>query len=515
MRIGSFLFFMLYTAVSIKSSAQKIHYTLSIPQPQKHTYTVQLTTSNWPKDTLDFKLPKWMPGYYQLLKYAADVENITALSAAGKSIVLNKVNENTWRITGIKNKAFSIRYNISTKKQFVANSYVDSAHAYIAPCNTFLYAEGYLNTPVTVQVNLPAQWKDIATGLTVSKNKSNFFSAANFDELYDCPLLAGNLQAFPSFYVKGIEHRFIGYKMGQFNGQQLMDNLQKIVQAAVNIIGHIPYKQYTFIGIGPGRGGIEHLNNTTVSFEGTGLDKPEAMNRTLNFLAHEYFHHYNVKRIRPFELGPFDYDKENRTNLLWVSEGLSVYYEYLIVKRAGLSDAATLLHNFESNINAVENNPGKMHQSLTQASYYTWRDGPFGTGGNEPGKSISYYDKGPVVGLLLDFYIRHATQNKQSLDDVMRLLYYQYYKQLHRGFTEAEFQQACETVAGKTLSELFEFIYSTAALDYTKYLSYAGLSITFNAQQTADGKQITKATIGYINNPDTLQAAILKSWLGE
>lgn len=506
------LFCGLYAAA--QKTTPQMQYSISLPQPQTHVYQVQLNSSGWAKDTIDFKLPKWMPGYYQLLNYAADVENISAQSA-GKTIALAQLNENTWRIAGIKNKSFSISYNIKTKRQFVANSYTDSAHAYIVACNTFLYAEGYLKIPVTVQVNLPRQWKDVATGLTPVAKKLNLFSAADFDELYDCPLLLGNLQALPSFYVKGIEHRFIGYNMGSFNGRQLMDNLKKIVEAAVAIMGDVPYKQYTFIGVGPGRGGIEHLNNTTVSFEGSGLDKPEAMNRTLNFLAHEYFHHYNVKRIRPFELGPFDYDKENRTNLLWVSEGISVYYEYLTVKRAGLSDAATLLHNFEGNMNALENNPGRMYQSLTQASYYTWSDGPFGTGGNEPGKTISYYDKGPVVGLLLDFYIRNATQNKQSLDDVMRYLYEYYYKKLQRGFTEAEFQQSCEMAAGKTLSNLFDFIYSTKELEYNKYLTMGGLSVNFTTAENSKGKPVTKATLSAVNNPDTLQVAILKSWMGE
>ncbi|MBK8292136.1 MAG: hypothetical protein IPK96_15590 [Flammeovirgaceae bacterium] len=142
-----------------------------------------------------------------------------------------------------------------------------------------------------------------------------------------------------------------------------MENLKKVVTASVSVIGDIPYKQYTFIAIGPGRGGIEHLNNTTFGFSGEGLDTSEGMNRMMNFLAHEYFHHFNVKRIRPFELGPFDYDKDNNTNLLWVSEGLSVYYEYIVVKKAGLTDERTRLSNVYSNVNAIENNPGRLYQS--------------------------------------------------------------------------------------------------------------------------------------------------------
>lgn len=516
-RFSLLLFVAIFLAASV--AAQKttpvMQYHISIANPQTHSYHVQLQTSGWNKDSIDFKLPNWMPGYYQLMNYAADITNMTAGSKKGNALPLYKINDNTWRVTGIKNKTVSIDYDITTKKQFVANSYVDSAHAYIINAGSFLYADGFLNIPVAVNIDLPQQWSNIATGLSPVKGTSTRFYAADFDELYDCPILMGNLEQLPSFYVKGIEHRFIGYKMGSFDKAAFMDKLKKVVEAAVNIIGDIPYQQYTFIGIGPGRGGIEHLNNTTVSFDGNGLDKPGAMNRILNFLAHEYFHHYNVKRIRPFELGPFDYDKGSRTNQLWISEGLSVYYEYLVVKRAGLSDASTLLHNFEGNMNALENNPGRLHQSLSQASYYTWKDGPFGTQGPEAGKSISYYDKGPVVGLLFDFAIRNATQNNKSLDDVMRLLYWKYYKKLQRGFTEAEFQEACETVAHVPLTTLFDYVYTTKELEYTRYLSYAGLTVDWNMDNGNDQKKSKKAAISFIANLDAQQSAILKSWLGE
>lgn len=373
----------------------------------------------------------------------------------------------------------------------------------------FLYADGYINNPVSVTINRPQQWKNIATGLTKFAGKTDVYNAPDFDILYDCPLLIGNLEELPAFKVKGVTHRFIGYKMSSFNRELFMQNLQKVVEAAVNIIGDIPFNEYTFIGIGPGRGGIEHLNNTTVSFDGKGLDTDGGMNRIMNFLAHEYFHHYNVKRIRPLELGPFDYDKANRTNLLWVSEGLSVYYEYLAVKRAGLITEQMLFSNFENNINAVENNPGRLHQSLIEASYQTWGDGPFGTQGKDPKKSISYYNKGPLAGMILDFNIRYATQNKKSLDDVMRLLYNHYYKKLQRGFTDAEFQEACENVAGISLAATFEYVYTTKELDYNYYFTYAGLKV----ETATDDKGNKKYSIHRLNNMDTLQSDILTSWL--
>jgi predicted metalloprotease with PDZ domain len=503
--------FLFYCALEViaQPSAPAMVYTVETSGAATHQFHVQLQTSGWNQDTINFKMPKWSPGYYQLLNYGNAVENVTAKDSRNSNLTVRKINDNTWSIAGVKNKKFSLSYDVKAEKQFVAQSYLDSARAYIIPGAAFMYADGFLNNPVTTRVETNKAWT-FATGLEPVAGKANEFTAQDFDVLYDCPILAGKLEALPSFSVRGIEHRFIGYKIGDFDRKQFMESLKKIVEASVAIIGDIPYKRYTFIGIGPGRGGIEHLNNTTVSFNGNELKSPEAINRMMNFLAHEYFHHYNVKRIRPFELGPFDYDQGSRTNLLWVSEGISVYYEYLVVARAGLANEQTLYSDFEKNINATENNPGRLYQSLAQASYKTWSDGPFGTQGEEKGKTISYYDKGPVVGLLLDFAIRHVTQNKKSLDDVMRLLYWRYYKELHRGFTDAEFQQTCETIAGASLAGLFEYVYTTKELDYNTYLGYAGLKL--ESSDSADGKG-KKFTIHRLDKMDELQAAILKSWM--
>ncbi|NOT74227.1 MAG: M61 family metallopeptidase [Cyclobacteriaceae bacterium] len=490
-----------------------INYTVSVPQPATHKYHVELRTQGWNKDTLVLKMPKWMPGYYQIMDYAKSVENILIKDEKGKDFSFQRVSDNTLRISGIRSKTMILSYDVMTTKQFVANSYVDSEHAYLIPANSFFYVEEFLHLPVQVEI-ATTPWSTIATGLEPT-NKANHFTVDNFDILYDCPILIGNLEVLPSFKINGIEHRFMGYKLGTFDKVDFMEKLKRTTEAAVAVIGDIPFKQYTYIAIGPGRGGIEHLNNTTVSFDGTSLSNAATINRMMNFLAHEYFHHYNVKRIRPFELGPFDYEKGSKTNLLWVSEGLSVYYEYLIVRRAGLMDERELLDNLEKNINAYENNPGRFYQSLTQASYNTWKDGPFGTQGDEPGKSISYYDKGPVVGMLLDFAIRHATQNKKSMDDVMKVLYWKYYKEKGRGFTDAEFEQTCEEVAGSSLARLFEYVYTTRELDYSIYLGYAGLKLEQVPTVGDDKKQGKKFTLGRIENPDALQMSILRSWQGE
>ena len=272
----------------------------------------------------------WMPGYYQKMDYTGDVLHMVAEDEHGTGIPLNKV-----------------------------NNHVDSLHAYIIPENTFLFVEGHITTPVFVQIENNPAWNNTVTGSEPVQGPSNVYIAPHFDVLYDSPILLGDLEELPSFSVRGIEHRFVGYNMGAFDETGFINTLKTVVESAVNIIGDIPFRQYTFIAIGPGRGGIEHLNNTTISFRGGQLDS-------------------------------------------------------------------------EQYINTVENNPGRVYPSLVQASYQTWEDGPFGNQGENRGKTISYYEKEPVVWLLPDFAIRHATQNEMSLDNVMQFLYWEYYKKKQR-----------------------------------------------------------------------------------
>jgi len=484
-----------------------LNYSITIAEPS-HTYHVDLNCDGWVNDTIVFKLPKWMPGYYQIMDYGKNVENLVAKNKNGNNLQVDKQNENTWLLVVKKNTPFSLSYDVKSDRKFVATNYLDSTHGYIIPPATFLYIKDHINTPVSVKVVSNNQWRKIATGLDSIPGKQNEFSAPDFDLLYDCPILIGNLEELPSFEVKGIKHRFIGYNWGIFNKNEFINNLKKIVQASLELIGDIPYTQYTFIGIGPGYGGIEHLNNTTISFNGNKLDDEGTMKRMMKYIAHEYFHNYNVKRIRPYELGPFDYDRENRTNLLWVSEGLTVYYEYIVAKRAGVINEQDFILSLESNINATENNLGHNFQSLTQASYNTWSDGPFG----QKGKSISYYEKGPIIGLILDLAIRNATNNEKSLDDVMRQLYWHYYKKLGRGFTDAEFQQTCETIAGVSLSSEFEYVNTTKDIDYNTYLSYAGLKITKKVNPNTGYKRLI---ISKVENANPKQKEILQTLLGE
>lgn len=445
-------------------------------KPETHQFLVEMQVPDHIGDTLEIRMPAWTPGYYQLLNFADNVGDITATDKSGKSVEVIKSSKNGWKIVSASKQQVNIQYAVKATRSFVATPFVDTSHAYIAPTGVFMYIPGDLNRTAHVSLNIPHQWS-AATGLNFWNKDYRRFTAENFDILFDSPILIGRLEYLQPFEVKKIPHYFAAYKPGEFDRKTFMDDMQKIVSEASATIGDIPYKKYIFLGIGSGPGGIEHLNSTTFGFSGNALSTPEGRRRMYTFLAHEYFHHYNVKRIRPIELGPFDYDKENKTTMLWVSEGITVYYDQLVVFRAGLMSLQDLLNAFRDRLLGYENKPGRLFQSAAEASYNTWSDGPFGRQDDEFNKTVSVYDKGAVLGLMLDFNIRNASENKKSLDDVMRKLYREYYQQKKRGFTPEEFRAVCEEMAGRKLDELFEYVSTTKPVDYKKYFRYGGLDI--------------------------------------
>jgi predicted metalloprotease with PDZ domain len=454
-----------------------------MPAPANHLYHVTLSCKTSPQKTLHFNMSAWTPGFYEIVDFAAAVSNFHVKDAKGDSVKWQKNGENTWEVSNAKPSALTVTYDVKAENPFIGNIYLDEHYGYIIPGALLLYLNEALKLPVTVQVIPYTKWPAfIATGLNPLPGKSNTFRAANFDELFDSPILAGNLETFPSFTVKGIPHYFIGYNLGNFDRKLFMTDLKKIVEAGVDIIGDIPYTHYTFLGIGfpgGGSGGIEHLNSASLLIGNKNLMAPGREQGFYSFLAHEYFHLYNVKRIRPVELGPFDYSKENYTNLLWISEGFTDYYEYLMMRKAKLMTDRQALNEFEQHIRNYENKPGHLYQSANAASRGIWaiRGNPFARTEGEIDSTISVYDKGCILGLLLDLKIRHETANKHSLDDVMRSLYHDYFQVKKRGFTEKEFQQQCERIAGVSLADFFSYTSTVNPIDYPTYFSYAGMKI--------------------------------------
>jgi predicted metalloprotease with PDZ domain len=480
-------------------------FTLSLEQSNPGKFHVEFYCEGIKDEIQDFKMPAISPGYYRVLDFAANVENFNAEDGSGKPLPWEKIAKNTWRVGTDRIGLVRISYDVKSNRSSVASSFIDEKRAYISTPSVFIYPDGQINHAVTVTLVLPSNFPKISTGLDLLQDKANTFYAQNFDVLYDCPIYLGN-QEIISFDVQGIWHNVSLENPGTFDRQQFMANLKKMIEAATAIVGDIPYRHYTFIFMGEGLGGLEHQNSSALFINVSGEQNPWLKKDLMKFLTHEYFHLYNVKSIRPIALGPFSYDGENNTDMLWFSEGGTVYYEYIILNRAGFLSRKECLESFSSIIARNENNPAHLSQSVAEASHNAWTQSFFGSE-NE----LSYYDKGLALSLLLDLKIRHETKNKKSLDNIMSTCYYEFYKKKQRGFTNQEFRQVCENTAGISLADFFAYIYNTAEIDYGKYFAYAGLAV----EKIRDDQTGYTFLIKRLPNPTPLQCEIFQGWLKE
>ena len=474
-KVGSWVI-LLACAVSVPSfpGQRAVAFTVSMPRPAAHLFHVTMRCEGPGGETRDFLMPAWMPGFYNLLDYEKNVSGFRAADGTGRLLPWEKVTRNTWRVVTGGTRAVVLDYDVLGAVSFVAQNYLDEKRAFIAPPGLYMYPAGGLRFPVSVTFEVPSGWTQVGTGLDAVKGRPRTYAAPDFDTLYDCPVLLGS-QEVRSFEVRGVPHRVVIEDVPEtVDRAKIVADLKRLVEAATGLIGDIPYRHYTFLLMGNGRGGIEHANSAACAFIGKGLTDEKGYRGWLSYISHEYFHLFNVKRIRPLALGPFDYEAENLTDMLWVSEGLTVYYENIVMVRAGLMTPEQYLEEMQSNMTRFENTPGRRYMSAAESSLETW--GGTGFGGDRK-TTMSYYDNGAMLGAMLDIAIRAASRNTRSLDDVMRSLYRKYYLARQRGFTEAEFRGECESAAGGPLTEVLEYAWSSKDVDYAKHFAPAGLEV--------------------------------------
>ncbi|MGB9892911.1 MAG: M61 family metallopeptidase [Candidatus Saccharicenans sp.] len=446
-------------------------FVVSMDEPASNRFKVEFRYEGVPDEEVELKMPAWSPGYYRIMNFAKNVDNFRASDEGGRALAWDKTNENTWRVklSGAHNLVAT--YEVVAQGQSVAESQLTEKRAYISPTSVFMFVSGKLDYPVRVTIKPYSGFSHISTGLEPVIGQENTFYAESFDLLYDCPLYVGN-QEIINFEVSGIPYELAVDEAREFNRTEIVSALKRLIVAATGIIGEIPYRRYVFIMMGPGRGGLEHRNSMAIFTELPRLEDRRDFQSWLSFIAHEFFHLYNVKAIRPVALGPFDYEKANRTKMLWFSEGGTVYYEYLILRRAGFMTRDEFLRVMSQIIGKVENSAARKLESAAQASYNAWEEPFFGSQ-----TTISYYDLGAILTMLLDLKIRQETDGQKNLDEVMRLLYQRFYQQQRRGFTDEEFRAVCQEVTGVDLSEFFNYVYTTESIDYNKYLGSAGLKL--------------------------------------
>ncbi|MFN8355894.1 MAG: PDZ domain-containing protein [Spirosomataceae bacterium] len=471
-------------AAQTKTPSAEVSYVLSMSQPQTHYFEVEMKVSGLKNQQLlkqgflDFKMPVWTPGSYLIREYAKNVEGFEA-SASGKVLLSQKINKNTWRVQHNGNGTISVKYKVYAYELSVRTSFLDESHGYLNGASMFLYVDALKSEPLTLTVVPYKDWKMVSTGLPTS-TKGNFtFEAPNYDILVDSPIEIGN-QKVLTFTALGVPHYVAMYGEANYDESKVVAEMKKVVETAASVVGEHPCKDYTFIvhNIQRGGGGLEHLNSTTLQVSRNTYTSPLGLNQFLSLVAHEYFHLWNVKRIRPKALGPFDYENENYTHLLWVSEGFTTFYQTYILRKAGILTPEVYLNRFTSEIAGIENTPGQRVQSVAESSWDAWIK-YYRQNENSKNSLISYYDKGSVIGALLNLAILAETNGQKNLDDVMRYLWNEYYKKQGRGFTDEEMQKAVETVAGKSLNDFFQkYIWGTDVIDYNAFLKPVGCQLT-------------------------------------
>ncbi len=447
---------------------------VAMTQPWTHYFEVAITVTGIAQEHLDFVMPVWTPGSYLVREFARNVEEFSAADRYGKALQWNKTSKNTWRVESKSAAGVTVRYRVYAFEQSVRTSFLDDSHGFISGAGVFMYVDGYLKVPYRITVDPYPGWSTISTGLDAVEGEQHTYLAPDFDTLVDCPLEIGN-QTVLEFEVRGVPHRIALYGEGNYQPDTLRADLKKIVEAAVEVVGEIPYRHYTFLIqlMAEGGGGLEHANSASLIVSRWAFKPEENYRKFLGLVSHEFFHAWNVKRIRPRELGPFDYTRENYTRLLWVSEGFTDYYGDLILRRAGLITPDYYLEHLSQTIQEFQDTAGRLTDTPAAASFDAWIKF-YRPDAHSPNASVSYYTKGALIALVLDLEIRHHTAH--SLDDVMRLLYHRYYEGLRRGFDEEEFRKACEEVAGERLGDILDgYAYGTGELDYPRYLAHAGL----------------------------------------
>lgn len=469
----------------------KIRYLVEIDNPDSHMVKVTISANRSKgESSIDLFLPSWSPGSYLMREYSRHIRSFVAKNEFGEFLYFSQIEKGTWRIdwekSEIKNdtELFSVSYEVYCHELTVRTSYIDHSHAYLHGPTYLMGISGKELEP-EIEFKFPALWMKLHTGLKdISPTRERFvYSAPTYDDLIDCPVEIGCHES-DGFQVGGKDHHLAWYGDQYFHPYNLKEDFKKIVETVAAHFSSIPYENYTFIthfvkGI---YGGLEHKNSTVLHFDGRKLK-----NRTdyLNFIslaAHEYFHTWNVKRIRPKELGPFNYTQENYTTMHWLTEGLTSFMDEIFVLRANLCNLQEYLEMQKKNLARYFSIPGKKFMSLEDSSFNAWIK-LYRPDENTDNSSISYYLKGGLVFSTLHFEFLKKGKN---INDLLTLLWDRYLSNKSVGLTTDEVMKMVEQIGGKEIREQFELRVSTTEdIDFESYYKEIGCEFEWDVAQTA------------------------------
>jgi predicted metalloprotease with PDZ domain len=470
------------TDTRLQEKVPLIHYQVAMSQPETHLFEVTLRLGGYCASTLDLKMPVWTPGSYLVREYAKHLQDFAAF-ANKKPLTWRKISKNHWQVETGDVSEVTVKYRIFANELTVRTNHLDSTHGYFNGAALFFRLPGFDRQPIYVTIVPPRPEWQVTTALPAVPEQANTFFASDFDTLVDSPFEIGSHQLY-HFDVLGKPHELAIWGRGNFRAQQMIADIKKIVEVEARMFGGLPYERYVFVLhlFAQAYGGLEHKNSCSLIYQRFGFRDREKYDRFIQLVAHEFFHLWNVKRIRPQELEVFDYDQENYTSCLWFCEGTTSYYDLLIPLRAGIYDVKSFLNNWSKEVTRYLTTPGRKVQALSESSFDAWIK-LYRQDSNSGNSQMSYYLKGEMVSLLLDLLIRSLHDNQRSLDDVMLKMWHKFGRD-EIGYTSQQLQQVIESVAGIDLSDFFKrYIDTTEELPFNQYLEPFGLQIVAETEQ--------------------------------
>ncbi|HTS01937.1 MAG TPA: PDZ domain-containing protein [Thermoanaerobaculia bacterium] len=465
-------------------------FTVAMPRPETHLYEITMEVDPGKAaeagGTLDLVLPVWTPGSYCVREFSRHIRDFSAKESSSKGrggrtpIEAVKVEKNRWRLTLPSKKSespvlLSISYRVYAHELSVRTSHLDSTHGYGNGANLFFYVEGRKDEPQEIAFRLPRGWR---TSMALP-SKGGVFFASSYDELVDSPFECGTHRTI-DFTVKGVPHTLAIWGEGNEEPARLVRDLRKLVREASALFGGLPYARYLFLlHLAPGaRGGLEHRASQSVSLDPWTFRPEKAYRGSILLFAHELFHAWNVKRIRPRSLGPFDYEREVYTKDLWALEGITSYYEVLLATRAGLLTPEQAFEEWAASWTGHIETPGRAVQSAEAASFDAWIRF-YRPDENSVNVAESYYRRGQLLGLALDLAIRGGTAGRRGLDDVLRVLWRRYGAKGNAYPAGAVEAAAARVLGSAARARLFfdRYVRGTESPDLARLVRAAGLEL--------------------------------------
>ena len=460
-----------------------VEYNVTVSKPQTHIFEVRVDVANIDQDYIDLSIPVWSTGMYVVQDFAANVMQFHAHGADGAELAVSRPDENTWRVDLAGGNAVTVTYEMFAQTPHSTYSFLNDTAGHLLCNSVVAYIEGAIDLPSKLTLSIPKGWEAASSAVPDAEGALSY-SMPNYHVLADSIFLMGRLER-RGFEVDGVAHEVAFVGRNDMDIDVYTADCRKFVEAARALMGPFPYKKYSFLlyfGDHHG-GGLEHLSGTTMVSGRWGFTSPRGHKSMVNLACHEYFHLWNVKRIKPEEFDPYKYDRANTTGFLWFSEGVTEYYTNQLMLRAGHITSRDSLDNLQNLINEFVNNPSRGEKSVYDASLDAYVSGKMARG-NSINTFYSYYPRGEIAGNILDLEIISRTGGEKSFDDVLLLMWEG--TQKGESYTTEEVRALCEQVAGGSFKEVFDdYVTGTAAVPFDEYLAKAGLELVADEGATA------------------------------